>query len=78
MIGQRFRLNKPTVALYLEGGKEVALEVPAGAEIVVTDDVKVAPMDPTLQVTVKWDGKIVKMFAVDIRQRGERISAVGR
>ena len=48
------------------------------AEIVVTDDVQVSPMDPTRQVTVKWDGKIVKMFAVDIRQRGERISAMGR
>jgi hypothetical protein len=39
MIGQRFRLNAPKIGLVFQDGKEVAVEIPAGAEILAIDSV---------------------------------------
>jgi hypothetical protein len=33
MIGQRFRLNAPKVGLVFQDGREVAIQIPSGAEI---------------------------------------------
>jgi hypothetical protein len=73
MFGQRFKLKTRTIAVSLEGGKKIAVAVPMDAEIVVTDKVPVDHTDRNRQVTVEWAGKIVTMFAVDIRDRGERV-----
>jgi len=48
------------------------VEIPANEEIVV-----LTPLDesqlPNRQVRVEWMGQEFKMFAVDVRDRGERI-----
>ena len=73
MFGQRFKLKTRTIAVSLEGGKKIAVAVPVNAEIVVTDKLPVDHTDSNRQVTVEWAGKTVAMFAIDIRERGDRI-----
>ena len=66
----KFRLKTVTIATTHEDGKEVALRVPAGADIVVTESLD--GEHPNRQVTVRWGRKALTMFAVDILERGER------
>lgn len=68
----RFRLKTPTNAVSNGNGKDEMLQVPANEEIIV-----LTPLDesqlPNRQVKVEWMGQKLKMFAVDVRDRGERI-----
>jgi hypothetical protein len=73
MNGQRFRLNRNTIAVFLDGDTKTVLLIPMNAEVVVTDKIPLDPTDGNRQVTVEWDGKNFAMFAVDIQARGERI-----
>jgi hypothetical protein len=73
MFGQRFRLKAATIALGFTDVKKTAFQIPAGAEIVVIDGIRVDPKDLTRTVSVEWESKTVTMFAVDLRERGYRI-----
>ena len=74
MFGQRFRLKATTIALaFAADGKKIAYQIPAGAELVVIDCIRVDPNDPSRTVTVEWESKTFTMFAVDLRERGDRI-----
>ena len=73
MFGQRFRLKAATIAVGFTDGKKVAYQIPAGAEIVVIDSIRVDPNDPSRTVSVEWNSKPFTMFAVDLRERGDRI-----
>jgi hypothetical protein len=73
MLGQRFRLNAPKIGLVFQGGRKVAVQIPAGAEIVAIDSVPDPVVDRQQQVHVKWAGKTITMFAVDIREDAEPI-----
>ena len=73
MLGQRLRLNAPTIGLVFQDGRKVAVQIPAGAEIVAIDSVPDPVVDPHQQVHVKWAGKTITMFAVDIRDNAEPI-----
>ena len=73
MFGQRFRLKTAAIAVTDGPEKRIAIELPEGAQFVVLDQV---PYDAPLhnqQVNVKWDGKVVSIFLVDIREKGEWI-----
>ena len=39
MLGQRFRINAPTIATVFQDCKKVAIQIPAGAEILAIDSV---------------------------------------
>jgi hypothetical protein len=73
MIGQRFRLNAPKIGLVFQDGKEVAIEIPAGAEILAIDSVPDPVVDLQQQVHVTWEERTIRMFAIDIRECGEPI-----
>ena len=75
MATQRFRLKTRTLALVLEdGGKQVALEIPAGAEIHVTDPVPLSPVtDHTERILIRWNDRTASLFLVDLQERGQRI-----
>ena len=62
-----FRLKTATVAISEEDGKEVAIRLPAGAHIVVTESLDGEEADR--QVTAKWGRKTLTMFAIDILAR---------
>ena len=70
MFGQRFRLNASKIGLVFEGGKKVAVQIPAGAEILAIDSVPDPVVDPQQQVHVTWEGRTITMFAVDLRDGG--------
>ena len=69
MEPRRFRLKTPTIAVAVTSDRTV-IEVPAGDEIVVIDNLEVDPAKPNCQVNVKWKDRTVKMFAGDVLDRG--------
>lgn len=73
MFGQRFRLKIATIATAIMDGKEIAFRIPAGAEIVVIDRLRVDSQAQPRRVKVEWNSQIVTMFAVDIKERGEPV-----
>src|SRR6185369_9965678 len=56
-----------------EDGKKVAVQIPAGAELLAIDSVPDPVVDRQQQVQVKWEGKTITMFAVDLREDAEPI-----
>jgi hypothetical protein len=75
MFGHRFRLKTATIGVTDGPDKRVAIQLPAGAQIVVLDQIPPdVPPDSNHQVNVEWEGKLVSMFLVDIREKGEPIA----
>jgi hypothetical protein len=73
MFGQRFRLNAPKIGIVFQDGRKVAVQIPAGAEILAIDSVPDPVVDRQQPVHVTWEGKTLTMFAVDIRENAEPI-----
>ena len=73
MLGQRFRLKAPKLGLVIQDGREVAVQIPAGAEILAIDSVPDPVVDPQQRVHVALEGKTITMFAGDIREGAEPI-----
>jgi hypothetical protein len=74
MFGQRFRLKTAAIATAEGPEKRVAVQIPAGAQILVLDDIEPgAPPDASRLVNVEWEGNVVSMFVVDIHEKGERM-----
>ena len=69
VLGQRYRLNTPTLAVVKQDGQNRPTTIPSGAVVKVTD----VPLDGNRLVDVKWEGKTVMMFTTDIRERCERL-----
>jgi len=62
-----YRLYREINAVITVSGKPQVLPIPAGSIITVTEP---EPPIETGLVTVTWEDKIVKMFAIDVRRRG--------
>ena len=77
MLSQRFLLNTATIAIASEGGEAWLLHVPEGAEIVVTDSLDDGG-PANRPVSAQWQGRVLKMFATDILERGQPCSDAGR
>ncbi len=69
MRGQRFRFHTPTLAILAQDGHKIRIMIPQGAMV----EVEAGPLDGTRLVDVRWEGKIVMMFTIDLRERGARI-----
>jgi hypothetical protein len=73
-VGQSFRLKRTTIATVMQDGKRIAVQIPAAARIIAVDPVpEHIPDDRRQQVNVRWNGKDLIMFLIDIQERGERI-----
>jgi hypothetical protein len=73
MPGQRFVLKAATIAVMEAPDQRIAIQVPAGAEIMILD---LIPADGRPdRARVEWDAKSVLMFLVDIQERGEPVPA---
>ena len=71
MIGQRYQLHAPTLAILTTAkGKRIPVTVLKNAIVVV----KAGPLDGTRLIDVEWDGELVMMFTVDLRERGPLIN----
>ena len=73
MVGQRFRMKTPTLAIMTQDGAKIPVMIPKGAEVEVLD----GPLNGNRLVDVRWEGKTVMVFTNDIRDRGERLETVG-
>lgn len=64
---ERYRITKPTIALFEEDGRHVTSMIPEGAIIAIDSET----FDGNKLVNVLWDEKRVMMFTQDLRRRGE-------
>jgi hypothetical protein len=71
MRRQHYRMRIPTVAVSIDDGQKVMVTIPEGGEIEVVG----GPLDSDGFLDVSWEGKSVRMFGIDIRERGERLDA---
>jgi hypothetical protein len=71
MRRQHYRMRVPTVAVSIHDGQKVMVTIPEGGEIEVVG----GPLDSDGFLDVSWEGKSVRMFGIDIRERGERLDA---
>jgi hypothetical protein len=71
---EHYRLKTPTLAIMTHDGQRIPITIPQGGTVVVVN----GPLDGTWLVDVEWEGKTVMMFTTDVRERGERLDAVGR
>ena len=72
LIGRVFCLNAAMVGIHATDGRRTATQVPGGAIVKVvagTHDGK------TNMVDIIWDGKMMAVFAQDVVERGEEITA---
>jgi hypothetical protein len=70
----RYRMSTAVSAIVSDGDQRVAISLPAGSIVTV----QLTERDlPTGLVEAKCDGKHLMMFAVDLRERAERLKARG-
>ena len=69
MSADKYRINSPTIALFLEDGRHVARTVPIGSVITIASE----KFNGDKLVEVLWSEKRVMMFTQDIRERGTKI-----
>ena len=67
-----YQLRKTTVGVHQKATRPVAILIPAGSFLRVPDGIANAAG----LVEVEWDGEIVQVFAVDLRDRGELFKAM--
>jgi hypothetical protein len=48
-------------------GKEIAFRIPADAEIVLIERLRVDSQDRTRRVKVEWNSQVVTIFVVDLK-----------
>jgi hypothetical protein len=71
MQGEYYKLNTPTLAIMsLPNGERIPMAVPRGAVVKVVN----GPLDGTRLVDVEWEGDMVLMFTIDLRERGTLIT----
>jgi hypothetical protein len=73
MVGKRYRLNTPALAIMNHEGQRFRLTVPLGDVIQVLS----GPLDEDWLLDVDWKGKALTMFANDLREHGELVEEVG-
>jgi hypothetical protein len=70
LTGKRFRLTWDTLAIESVDEKRIAVTVPTGE---IVEVIRGPRPDDTRMVDVKWNGKVLVMFAEDIEGRGQHV-----
>jgi hypothetical protein len=73
MLEQRYRLKAPTLAITRQNDLHITVTVPSGGIVHVTANA----LDENPLVDVEWKGKALKMFTLDIHERGELVEGPG-
>ena len=66
MRNQAYRININTSAVVTVAGKQKLVTIPAGSIVIVEDN----PSQDTGLVAVKWEDRVLKIFARDLSTRG--------
>jgi hypothetical protein len=69
MQDQSYCLRRATCVVASAAGKPEIVTIPAG-EIVTAQD---EPSEETRMVSVTWENRTFRMFAIDLEQRGELV-----
>ena len=70
LTGKKFRLNRETISIETVGEVRRVVMVPAGDVVTVLSG---PTPDDKRMVDVRWNGRTLVMFAVDIRGRGDEV-----
>ena len=70
LTGRRFKLETSTLSIGEVDGKCVAVTIPAGNTVKVV----AGPRDGDRMIDILWEGRILVMFAIDLKQRGIELS----
>jgi len=65
-IGQTYRIKTALLGIHSVNGVRIPIMIPVGASVIL----ELGPLDGTRMVDVKWEGKTVTIFTVDLRERG--------
>ena len=71
LTGQRFKLRNPVLAIETVNGVRFRITIPTRTILKVI----AGPNESDQMVDVVWEGKPVKIFAVDLIARGTELSA---
>jgi hypothetical protein len=75
-LGQHFRLMDPAIATTLDAGRDIAVRLPAGAEVVALDRVSEDALNEVNQrVRIVWNNRTFSMFLVDVLEKCEPVQA---
>jgi hypothetical protein len=69
MTGKQFILKKATLAILSENGGRIPVTVPQDSVV----ELPGGDIQSDRLVNVHWQGKVLTMFAQDIRERGKRV-----
>ena len=73
MVGKRYRLNTPALAIINHEGQRFRMTIPLGDVIQVLN----GPLDEEWLLDVEWKGKALTIFANDLREHGELVEGLG-
>jgi hypothetical protein len=68
--GRRFKLRTASIGIETSEGKRIAVPVPANTVLKVIS----GPTEGDRMVDVMTDGKVLVMFVIDLKERGDEIS----
>ena len=66
----KYRIKSPTIALLPANGRDIARTVPEGSIVTISDSL----LNENKLVEVTWHGTAARMFAQDVRARGEEVA----
>jgi hypothetical protein len=72
-MGGRYRLRFRTLAVSGDGDEETLVEIPAGSEVIALEEIPEDSLDIRRQIKIECLGRILRIFAIDLRIRGRRI-----
>jgi hypothetical protein len=71
LAGKRYRLTSDTLAIESVNERRIAVTVPTGE---IVEVIRGPRADDTPMVDVRWNGKVLVIFAEDLQRRGEDIT----
>ena len=66
---QTYRLKTCTLAILDQDGQKIPMRIPTGSTVEIIEQ----DINGNRLVDVKWEGKKVTMFTIDLRERGEAV-----
>ena len=75
MVGQTYRFQTPTLAIMtLDDGQRVPMTIPIGGMV----EVSATDINGNRLLDVRWEGKLIMLFTIDLREKSELVSSVAR
>ena len=71
MRGEHYRLRNPVLAIYTDRDQhKIPVTLPQHAVVEALDEVNANRL-----IDVRWEGKVVMMFTIDLRNRCDKVAS---